>query len=465
MKIAWYSPYSAASAIGRFSHLVVEQLRQRDVQVTLVRSETKSSDMKQQPVFASDSDLRWAADFDRCSKSPIDDCDLVVYNIGDHYENHAYCFHHLKRRAGISILHDFNLHNALFGFCNATAPTNGSYRDHLIAGYDERLAQRFDKHLSTAHERDWWEKEVCHYPLYRWALRNSTGIVTHADFYRSDVEARIGCPTTVIPLAYNSPCSNTEIAKSASSQDAGSSNQNRLRLVTVGAVNANKQYDAIIETLANSPRLRRRIEYRIVGPIDATGRRHLDQALSRHATPPDVTITGQVSSEQLRKELASADILSCLRFPALEGASASVIEAMMSSRAVLVNDTGCYSEIPDDLVFHVSTNRLKADLHRQLTAIVDDMSGAESRAAAARAWAIERHSPSTYAESFLSFIPTVLYNQPVLDVTDRLSRQLANWNLQANDTLLDRMESALADLFGSHDIAETVSQRNPGRAA
>jgi glycosyltransferase involved in cell wall biosynthesis len=449
MKIAWYTPFSAQSAVGRFSLLVVQALRGEGVHVQIVRSESRASALRGNAASCPDEKYVWAADWHRHVEQHLNEYDLVVYNVGDHYDNHLYCFQHQNVVPGLTILHDYCLHHALYHHCLRAASITGQYRDQLLAESGQAAAQVYDRLLHTGSSQLWWHHELGRFPVYRWALRNTLGVVTHARFYQEDVAARIGCPVDTIPLAYDCPI--------APASPAPRDPTNKLTILTVGAVNANKRYEAVIRALAESSVLRSRCRFRIVGPADSAQRQMISLSVQAHAHRPDVTMTGQVTRAELQREVQAADIISCLRYPALEGASASVVEGLLSGKPVVVCATGCYDEIPEDVVFKVSPQHEHSQLTRTLEQIVADYPASARRGQAAQQWAASRHAPRAYASQFLSFAQQVLYDQPVLRLVDRIADQFQSWNAVADPCLLRRVDRAMSDLFGRRTEAERAA--------
>lgn len=445
MKIAWYTPFSNQSAIGHFSQLVVGALRNLEIDVQIIRSENRAKSIRSLAAQCPLEKWRWASDIDRATKSQLADCDLVVYNVGDHYDFHAYCFRHQKTVPGVTILHDYSLHSALNQLCHDTSPDNGTYRDHLATESGNDALECYDGAIRSQHDSKWWQEDVRNYPVYRWALRDTLAVVTHAEFYGDAVAQHIGCPVTTIPLAYDTPSST--VAPTRCLTDG------KLTVLTVGAVNANKRHESVIRAIAESNILRDRVEYRIVGNVTDADRRRIQAAVEAQAHRVDVTVTGTVNHETLKAEIAGADAIACLRYPALEGASASVVEALQSGKPVLVCSTGCYAEIPSDFAYHVSPQNEVAEISQTLHALIDDYPSAWKRGQLARRWALQRHSATSYVDQLLRFLSDVLYNQPVLDLTDRIGERLAAWEMSDCDVLMNRIDHAMEDLFANHRAA------------
>jgi glycosyltransferase involved in cell wall biosynthesis len=442
MKLAWYTPYSVNSAIGRFSRLVIGSLRKLGADVQVVRSETKTGVLREKSACDQEKWV-WAADLPRNVANWLGQFDLVVYNVGDHYDYHTYCFQHQSIVPGLTILHDYCLHHALHHHCQRTTLSSAQYRDQLQAECGAEAVQVYDRLSKTSSPQLWWHHELARFPVYRWAIQDTLGVITHAEFYRGTVAQRVGCPTACVPLAYDTPL---DAKRETHRQQSG-----KLTILTVGAVNANKRYEAVIRALAESPLLRERCRYRIVGSANTAQRQMIRIAAEAHLHQPDVSLTGQVTREVLREEMAAADIISCLRYPALEGASASVVEGLLSGKPVVVCDTGCYREIPNDVVFKVSPGREHTQLTHVLEQIVMDYPAALARGQAAQTWAGSRHESEFYARQLMDFAERVLYNRPVLQVVDRLAQQLRHWQSHPDASLLNRIDRTLIELFGRPD--------------
>lgn len=456
MKIAWYTPFSIHSAIGRFSQLVVRALRERGAEVQIVRSEIRSPALRSVAPICTQEPLAWAVDWEARLGDHGRNYDLVVYNLGDHYENHAYAFQHQSAVPGLSIVHDYSLHHALLHHCRTNPAQHGDYLDHLHA---ENGGEALDVHencLKDNQPHRWWDQEIARFPVYRWALRDTLGVVAHSSFYRPILAERTGASTTVIPLAYDSAW---EPAGVLPRPAAGMVPHRKLVLLTVGSVNPNKRHQAVIQCLAHSRFLRERLQYRIVGHIEPAQRQAIEHQIESFAHRPEVVITGPVSKERLSQELAQADVLTCLRYPALEGASASVIEGLLTGKPVVVTNTGCYEEIPDSIVYKVDPQHERSELTHQLERILRHYDEAIKRGADARAWARQRHSPEQYAARFLEFAHQVLYDRPVLAIADRIAEQLRGWNVPPHPQLLRRVDDALRGLF-----AEPLNQQRAGQA-
>ncbi|MBV8140785.1 MAG: glycosyltransferase, partial [Verrucomicrobia bacterium] len=324
MKIAWVTPYSQDSAIGRFSSLVVEALAARDDSITLVSSDEHELAEYRRPPPTVEL-LHWShfgSDLD-----PSSAYDLLVYNIGDHFPNHAGVLSLIDRYPGVCIFHDFYLVNLFLAWCASTCerPVAHSIVSSL---YGEKVAQEFWDRGADADFQEW---SASHAPMTDWLARKALAAVAHAPFYEARLTKWCAGPVRVIPLAYTA----SEEAPHIQVQRQNG----HVRILTVGTVNPNKRIESVIQTIARSALLRTRCEYDIVGKIVAAEKIRLLSLISQLGLQDLVHLHGPVSDFELRWRYAEAEIVSCLRWPALEGASASCIEAMSYGKAVIVTDS------------------------------------------------------------------------------------------------------------------------------
>ena len=74
----------------------------------------------------------------------------------------------------------------------------------------------------------------------------------------------------------------------------------------------------------------------------------------------------------LQDYLRDADVIASLRWPALEGASASAIEGMLAGKPVIVTDVGFYQTLADSCVLKVRSEHMVEDLAAHLVHLAQD---------------------------------------------------------------------------------------------
>ena len=254
-------------------------------------------------------------------------------------------------------------------------------------------------------------------------------------------EAAAACPGPVacLPLAFTAP----PVPPPEPPRPGA-----RLVVTTVGHVNRNKRADAVIRAIAASDRLRDRVLYVLAGPAEPDEQARL-LALARNLGVPEPHFTGWVPDEVLRAVLAGTDVVSCLRFPVMEGGSASLITAMLSGRPTLVSDHASYAEVPDGLVLKCPPGEEAGYVLHHLETILDRPEAARAMGAQAREYALSRFAPAAYAPGLLDALAAATAAQPGVRAARAVGRQLGEFGMAASDPALRRIAGALAGMLGS----------------
>lgn len=412
MKIAWFSPFRKVSAIGRFSRLVTENLA-GDADVDLWVPESRSDELHETDLHKIH--FRQLPDMQHF----LSRYDIIVYNLGDQAEYHGQIFEISRQIPGIVILHDFVMHHFFAVYY------------HNRNAWDEyaRIMKRWygvDLTLTPAgwQGETWrvWERdEVVCYPLFEETVQGSLGVVTHAEFVNEAVRRVTATPVTKIPLAYA-----VDRSKSVLSRAELLVPEDRVLVITIGHANPNKRIQAVMETLAAKRDLAQSVYYAVIGGAEGPMSEGLAELRNNLALQDSVRLTGFVSDEVLHSFLAHAEICINLRWPAMEGGSASCAEQMLFGKATIVTDTGVYSELPDACVLKVRPDHETQDLTAHLSYLVADREIRKALGEEARAFAEANFSPKGYARELLTFCAEVVQATPVASLTAVVGRELRN---------------------------------------
>ncbi len=107
MRIAWFTPFSVKSAIGRYSQSILRQLLQHaDVDLWLTSKEE---------ALRTEAPIIEYKEAGNVSEEVLATYDAVVYNIGDYLPFHIEIYRLSQRVPGIVVLHDFVLHHLFAG--------------------------------------------------------------------------------------------------------------------------------------------------------------------------------------------------------------------------------------------------------------------------------------------------------------------------------------------------------------
>jgi glycosyltransferase involved in cell wall biosynthesis len=430
MRIAWVTPYQKSSAIGRFSRLVAEAFDSRGHAISLI-----SSDRLQLPDHhpppAGIQLLHWSF-FERYPGA-ADAYDLVVYNIGDHYERNFGSLRMIDRYPGVCIIHDFYLVDLFLGW-SASGVQQSLAHSVVSSLYGQNVAKQFWNRIGQPDFLEWSVAEV---PMTEWIARKAIAAVAHAPFYKRRLTDGCAGPVSVVALAYDAPKPFPVIRDQTGS----------VQILTVGMVNKTKRVQSVINAIAASPILRDRCKYNIVGQIETPYGITLQSQIDELKLNNTVRLHGYIDDVELSNRFAESDIVCSLRLPALEGASASCIEAMLYGKAVLAMDTGFYSSIPGDMVLKVRPTNEVEDLRRNLEMLVVNPGERHILGGRARGWAELEYAPDTYVQRIEPLLEAALGERPLFDALRQIALVLQTLRVQSEDSIVRQIGSEFQKLF------------------
>jgi glycosyltransferase involved in cell wall biosynthesis len=416
MKIAWFTPMSQTSAIARFSVAVAASLTKlADVEIGYFDADHVRETGVPARRFQSSKSV---------TPEVLRSFDAVIYNFGNYLPFHREIYLLSRQWPGVCILHDFVMHHFFAGY----------HLEHLRnpTSYDLLMETTYGREAPVA-ARVWETDEVVRFPLFEEVTRGALGIITHSEFFKQRVEACFSGPVARIPLAYDVGTTQSEISRTQLGVQA-----EEILIVTVGHVNPNKHIESVIDAISRLGPASQRVVYAIVGSASPDYERALKAAARAKGLTDIVRFLGQVSDDLLSAYLSAADICINLRFPAMEGASASVIEEMLFGKPVIVTNTGFFGELPDECVVKVRPDG-DAELASALKQLVLDDSVRKRIGALAKLFAENEFHADQYATKLMAFLWNVRSSTPLLGLADRVGVELARIGVVRDAKLVDSL--------------------------
>lgn len=422
-KIAWLTPWNDQSAIAKFSDYIICELRRRDIHVKVFRTEAGAA-------------LEFANLSDKVSVGRLVDTDpselrlgydVIVANIGGHYPFHGALPRILNVLPALGIFHDGFLTYLATPWADAVA--GGRHGSTLL------IEELYGAHSKRA--TDSLVEMATLHPMLEWIAPKVSGAILHSHYWADRLKASCSGDVTVQPLAM------PDEAVPGPTQPASS----KIMIATIGDVNRNKQPDQILRAIASQPILREHCSYKLIGRVDPVERKCLEELASKLDIPAP-TFTGWVTDKQLLVELSNVDVISCLRYPILEGGSASLITAMRSHRPVMVSDHGVYAEVPSDLVLRCTPGAEAEDVASHLSKLIADRSAAGRMAQRARAYALEAFSSSRYVDGLLPALSEAVRQSPAIELAKRTGYLLGSLGVCRNSAVGQRLADHIWHNFG-----------------
>lgn len=419
MRIAWCSPLSKRSGVSKFSLAVVKAL-QEVAEVDWWCESTEDN-----------FDVDFAAVFElNESEACIDNIrqyDAVVYNLGNNVEHH-YRIHWLYTRLkGVVILHDKFMHHFYAGHYLVRMESLTAYAMAMRHYYGTAAKDMALKSLRRPLPV-WETDEVEKYPLFEPSFWNSAGVVVHSRDALNTVRRRLG-PSPSAVLQHPFYIENYEYgdAPLLSRRELGLPDD-RLILLSHGAVNPNKRIDTVLKVLAENDALRHKVSYVVAGggALPRT-MEHLQNLVRRLGLDDTVQFTGYVDDRTMHSYLTHADICLNLRFPSIESSSGSLIEQLYFGKPVVVTRIGSYDELPDNCVVKIDMDDEEGNLSAALERLAADSDYRSEVAAAGYRWAQEHCSAERYAADLMEFVKQTRDGGQVLDFVDGIADTLSEF--------------------------------------
>lgn len=409
MKIVMFTPAVKSSAIGRMTRLVVRALLAQQHEVVLVRTESPNILPKETYNFGCTL-LPWTNEAEVAKE--VADADCNIYQIGNSYEFHEGGIAWLAKAPGIVCLHDFFLGHLFWGWAQER---RDEANELLTQWYGKKVATDYFN-VSDSAAFISTSREVA--PMTEWISSMATGVITHSNWGCDRVLAACAGPVFVTPLAYDAPGAINLECELPSSE--------KLKLLTIGHVNPNKRVESCIKAISSNSLLRKNISYRLVGAILPDVEKKLMELASKGGV--ELIISNEVDDATLSEAIRNADVISCLRWPSLEAASASAIEAMLYGKATIVTDVGFYKELPDQYVLKVSVDNEVEDLKKILLSLQSNRSATTTIGKQAQAWASETFTAENYARRLEQAIPVVLRANVIISAVDHFATIIDKWS-------------------------------------
>lgn len=396
MRLAWVCPISARTGVGSYAQSVLRALtRRKGLEVTVLHPPCTEEDRLEMP----------------CPTLPLSDAlvqsdlpqlfDLMLYHLGNNDAHHGLILRALMAFPGPVVLHDHVYQHMLAGLHHdGTAPAPGfGALIHAVSGasgFDYLAASgtlRASKAVSYVPWESNWAAQV---PLSNVLARLATGVITHSKFAAHAMgDTYPGSATTLFMPRPDVPVDPPERTPSLNA---------RLRLAATGHIGPTKGLELLVDALASAPDLAERYHVTIAGHAgDAGYMQTLETRIAAHGLSETFHIVPDPDDAHFKAVMQEADLFLNLRRPNTEGASLSLAEQLASGRPVIVQNSGCFAEMPGKCGWHLPAGAEASDLADTLRDILRDPRVIIKRGRAAARYMTGR-TATAYADKLATFL-------------------------------------------------------------
>jgi glycosyltransferase involved in cell wall biosynthesis len=425
MRLAWICPVSSRTGVGAYAQSVLRALvRRKGLEVTVLHPPCPPEDRLEMP----------------CPTLPLSEAlvqsdlprlfDLMLYHLGNNDRHHGLILRALMAHPGPVVLHDHVYQHMLAGLHHdGTAPAPGfGALIHAVSGasgFDYLAASGTLRGSGSVSYVPWESNWAAQVPLSDVLARLGTGVVTHSDFAaRALGDSYPGSHTTLFMPRPDVPVDPPDRTPGPGA---------RLRLAATGHIGPTKGLELLVDALAGAPDLAARYHVTIAGHAgDAPYMQMLTARIKAQGLTESVRLLPDPDAAGFAAVMREADLFLNIRRPNTEGASLSLAEQLASGRPVIVQNSGCFAEMPAKCGWHLPAGAGVEALTEALSAIARDPAQIGKRGAAAARYMGPRNA-TRYAEDLASFLyagQTRMARRAALAATRSTApeRQDADWH-------------------------------------
>ena len=435
MKIAWFTPFARKSAIGQYSRAVTDQLA-NDHEVHIWAPKTDEYLQTGIPLF------KFGADGEVARR--MQEYDLSVYNIGDHFGYHHEIYEISKMHQGVIVLHDYIMHHFFHYYYLQQNDDPASYVHEMELLYGSG-GKKIALDLIRGVEVPGWEFRIMDFPFYEKAIAGSLGVVCHSAYLAETVSSKSICPVCAARIPLSKDILNS--SHIPFNRNLFSIPTDKAILLTMGNVNPNKRIDLVIECLGASDKLRNNFVYVIIGSCEDALLQKYKSIVNGLNLRGAVHFLGYQTDEVLHGVMKAADIFINLRKPVMEGGSASLVEQLSCGKPIIVSKAGHYAELPDDCVVKIDTANEKESLTNALCNFADHSELKPLIGSKGKEYQVINHNVSKYCETFNEFITVVRQHKPMLSLIDKAALELSSMRVSRDLSVVGSVTAEIFNIF------------------
>lgn len=272
------------------------------------------------------------------------------------------------------VFHDYVYQHYLADQCVSRVKSVSSFgalllkfgpRSALRTLRNSRITSRLERPIYSPWDTDY----ASQVPLSSPFAKMGSAAIVHSRYAEDEVRRHFSGPLLRLGMPFDQkPTVSRQDGELWAERVAGAT---QFKALFFGHINPTKSLDLVLEAIADSEYLRGHLKLTIAGFAGSQDYlKRLTTLTAIHRLDSVVTFELNVSDSRLRDLSNSTDIFINLRFPNTEGASVSLVEQMIVGKPVLIYDTGCYADVPDDAALKVdvvgNTDEIRLTLEQAL---------------------------------------------------------------------------------------------------
>lgn len=442
MKIAWFTPFSKKSAIGKYSQIATNNL----------------ANFCEIDLWLFEKDNLLETKLKKCYYKGIDDLgqmlskyDFIVYNMGDYLYYHLDIYQVSLKHEGVVILHDYVMHHFFEGYFFAYLKDYNAYIDFMEKLYGDKGKVEADMVIQGKRKSIGESSDILDYPCIESFYENAIAIITHSKYLSNIVGKVYQGPIKTIYF----PFSDELIEKNTETQVEIPINTEKINILTTGNVNPNKRIHKLIETIGKNQEIKDKVCYHIIGSLSDPNYMDVNNKLIRkYQLENCVNFLGFQEDEILNEYINKCDLMCNLRYPAMEGASWSLLEQLYNGKSTIVTNIGFYSEMPNDCVWKINPQSEEDELKEILLYLIHNKNEILRIGNNAKIFAYKNFNVDKYCTNFTKFGERIIFNKPIITLINKVSSLLIEMNIESGMDIISKVSDEI------NEITENNIQEN-----
>ncbi|GAB4451515.1 MAG: hypothetical protein OHK0029_00820 [Armatimonadaceae bacterium] len=334
-----------------------------------------------------------------------------LYQMGNS-SHHAYIFSMLRRYAGITVMHDYNLCGLINWMATAHPEEGISLKSELTYCYGEKRAAEV---LDKIAKDEWGIGDLPMHGIFanRRIFARSLGVIVHNQWALQKITESGEHDTeliTKIPLVMPTNVGESRMENLVQLRRKWDIPDEFFVFVTVGVIGPSKRPIQILEAFQEHLQHHPNSFLVFAGPNMMPG--DFEQEIHRRGLTNRVRLTGFIESlAQFQEIIKLSDATITLRYPFNGETSSALLRCLAVGKPSIVTDIGSFSEYSADIVHKIpapvngsEVRGLVAAMHQMAT----NREYCRRLGAKAVEWIEREHSPERCAQQYAEFISTVM---------------------------------------------------------
>ncbi|MDE6670853.1 MAG: glycosyltransferase [Ruminococcus sp.] len=278
----------------------------------------------------------------------------TVFQMGNS-EYHFYMYQYIRKYHGTVVLHDYNLHGAFYHY--AVTLCKGNYS--LYQTFIDNDFPDCDNYINALRNGS-ANPDLYGMELNSYITDSADRIIVHSQYSRKKLlEKNIARNVTVIPLY-------AEILPLTESKSVKIKNNfptDKTIISAFGGIHRTKRIIPLLKAFSELKKEINNIHLMLVGKPAPDIQAELENFITSGNLQDCVTITGYTSIEKFKEYIDMSDICMNLRYPYNGETSGSLMRILAKGKCAVVNDTGSFSEIPDNACMKIPSVEKMGELN------------------------------------------------------------------------------------------------------